>query len=98
MVVEPEVVSVVGEPEAFVLASVAVEPGVGFVAVVSVADVAGPQACVDIPVPFDVLGPVSLVLVAVDSSGHPQVPCLSQWRSLCQLFQFCCSRLLGILS
>ena len=72
MVVEPEVVSVVGEPEAFVLASVTVEPGVVFVAVVSVADVAGPQASVDIPVAFDVLLPVSVVVVEADSSGRPR--------------------------
>jgi len=67
VVVEPEVVSVFGEPEAFVLASAAVEPGV-----VSVADVAGPQACVDTPVAFDVLVPVSVFVVEVDSSGRPK--------------------------
>ena len=72
MVVEPEVVSVIDEPEAFVLVSVAVEPGIVFVAAVSVAGVAGPQACVDTPVPFDVSVPASAVVVEVDSSGHPR--------------------------
>jgi hypothetical protein len=71
LVVQPEVVSVVGEPEAFVLASAAVEPWVVFAAVVSVADVAELQAYVDIPFPFDVLIPVSVFAVGVDSSGHP---------------------------
>jgi hypothetical protein len=72
LAVEPEVASVVGEPEAFVLASVAAEPGFAFVAFVSVADVAEPQACVDIPVPFDALIPVSVFVVGVDSSGRPK--------------------------
>ena len=49
-----------------------VEPGVVFAAVVSVADAAGPQASVDIPVAFDVLLPVSVVVVEVDSSGRPK--------------------------
>ncbi len=59
----------VGEPEVFVLVSaaaglspqvvvLAVEPGVVFVAVVSVAGVAEPHASVDIAVAFDVLVPV----------------------------------------
>jgi len=72
LVVQPEVVSVIDEPEAFVLVSVAVEPGIVFVAVVSVAGVAGPQACVDIPAPFDVSAPASAVFVEVDSSGRPR--------------------------
>jgi hypothetical protein len=45
------------------------EPGVGFVAVVSVAE---PQASVDIAVAFDFLVPVSVVLVGLDNSGHPK--------------------------
>jgi hypothetical protein len=43
------------------------EPGV-----VSVADVAVPQASVDIAVAFVVLVPVSVVAVEVDSSGRPK--------------------------
>ena len=35
-------------------------------------DVAGPQASDDIPVPFAVLVPVSVVAVEVDSSGRPK--------------------------
>ena len=71
LVVEPEVVSVAAElsPGAVVLAA---EPGVVFVAVVSVADVAELQASVDIAVAFDVLVPVSVVVVEVDSSGRPK--------------------------
>ena len=71
LVVEPEVVSVAAElsPGAVVLAA---EPEVVFVAVVSVADVAEPQASVDIAVAFDVLVPVSVVVVEVDSSGRPK--------------------------
>ena len=71
LVVEPEVVSVAAElsPGAVVLAA---EPGVVFVAVVSVADVAELQASVDIAVAFDVLAPVSVVVVEVDSSGRPK--------------------------
>jgi hypothetical protein len=42
------------------------------VAVVSIADVAEPQASVDIPFAFVVLVPVSLVVVEVDSSGRPK--------------------------
>jgi hypothetical protein len=71
LVVQPEVVSVVVELQVAALASAAVEPWVAFVAVVSVSDAAGPQACVDIPHPFDVSVPVSAVVVGVDSSGHP---------------------------
>jgi hypothetical protein len=62
---EPQVVSVV-EP---VLVS---EPGVAFVAVVSVADAAGPQASADIAVAFHVLVPVFVVVVEVDSPGRPR--------------------------
>jgi hypothetical protein len=47
------------------------EPGVVFVAVVSVADVAEPQASVDIAVVFAVLAPVSVVVVEVYSPGRP---------------------------
>jgi hypothetical protein len=69
VVAEPEVfalVSVVAElsPEVVVLVS---EPGVVFVA-----DVAEPQASVDIAVVFVVLVPVSVVVVEVDSSGRPK--------------------------
>ena len=62
----PEVVSVV-ELEVS-------EPGVVFVAVVSVSDVAEPQASVDIAVAFDGLVPVSVVVVEADSSGRPKFP------------------------
>jgi len=53
------------------------EPGFGFVAVVfvalvSVADVAEPQASVDIALASDVLAPVSVVSVEVDSSERPR--------------------------
>jgi len=48
------------------------EPGVVFVAVVSVAGVAEPQASVDIAVAFHVLLPVSVVAAEVDSLGHPK--------------------------
>ena len=84
LVVEPEVVSVAAElsPGAVVLAAEpevvfvvdleVSEPGVVFVAVVSVADVAEPQASVDIAVAFVVLVPVSVVVVEFDSSGHPK--------------------------
>ena len=64
LVVEPEVV--------FVVDLEVSEPGVVFVAVVSVADVAEPQASVDIAVAFVVLVPVSVVVVEVDSSGRPR--------------------------
>jgi hypothetical protein len=49
----------------------AVEPGVFFVAVASVADAAEPQASVGIAVAFLVLVPVSLVVVEGDNSGRP---------------------------
>ena len=67
----PEVVVSAAElsPEVVVLAA---EPGVFFVAVVSVADVAEPQASVDNAVAFVVLPPVSVVVVEVDSSGRPK--------------------------
>jgi len=48
------------------------EPGVVFVAAVSVADVAEPQASVDIAVAFDGSVPVSVVVVEADSSGRPK--------------------------
>ena len=74
MVAEPEVFVLVFaaaelSPEVVVLVS---EPGVVFAAVVSVADVAEPQASVDIAVAFVVLVPVSVVVVEVDSSGRPK--------------------------
>ena len=61
-----EVVVLAAEP---VLIS---ESGVVFVAVVSVADVAEPQASVDIAVAFAVSVPVSAVVVEVDNSGRPR--------------------------
>ena len=72
-VVAPEV----DEPRVvFVVALEVAEPGVVFVgivfvALVSVADVAEPQASVDIALVFAVLVPVSVVVVEVDSSGRP---------------------------
>ncbi len=71
-VVEPDVAPAVDEPEAFALAAGAAEPDAVFAAVVSAADVAGPQACVDIPVPFGVSVLASPVSVEVDSSGRPR--------------------------
>jgi hypothetical protein len=47
------------------------EPGVVFVAAVSVADVAEPQASADIAVAFAVLAPVSAVVVEVYSPERP---------------------------
>jgi hypothetical protein len=74
VVAEPDVFALVFavaelSPEVVVLAA---EPEVVFVAAVSVADVAEPQASVDIAVAFDVLVPVSVVVVEVDSSGRPK--------------------------
>jgi hypothetical protein len=60
-VVEPEAVSA-GDLEDS-------EPGVVFAA-----DVSEPQACADIPAPFDVLPLVSVVVAEVDSSGRPKFP------------------------
>ncbi len=48
------------------------EPEIVFVAVVFVADVAELRVSVDIAVVFAVLVPVSVVVVEVDSSGHPK--------------------------
>jgi hypothetical protein len=45
---------------------------VGPEAVVWSADVAEPQASVDIVVSFDTSGPVSVAVVEVDSSGYPR--------------------------
>ena len=68
----PEVVVLAAEPAVVSVVDLEVsEPGVVFVAVVSLADVAEPQASVYIAVPFDVLVPVSVVVVEVDSSGRP---------------------------
>jgi hypothetical protein len=72
LVVEPGVVFVVEPEVVFVVDLEVSEPGVVFVAVVSVADVAEPQASVDIAVAFVVLVPVSVVVVEVDSSGRPK--------------------------
>ncbi len=60
----------VAEPEAVSVAVVSVaEPEAVSVAVVSAAE---PQASVDIAVAFDSLVPVSVVVVEVDSPGHPR--------------------------
>jgi hypothetical protein len=81
VVAEPEVViSAVAASGPEVVSAVDLEvsePGVVFVGIlfvafVSVADVAEPQASVDIAVAFDFLVPVSVVLVEVDSSGRPK--------------------------
>jgi hypothetical protein len=48
--------------------------GILFAAFVSVADVAEPQASVDIALAFDVLVPVSVFAVEVGSSGRPKFP------------------------
>jgi hypothetical protein len=48
------------------------EPGVVFVALLSIADVAEPQASVDTALAFDVLVPVFVVAVEVDISGRPR--------------------------
>jgi hypothetical protein len=74
VVAEPEVFALVFavaelSPEVVVLV---VEPEVVSVAVVSIADVAEPQASVDIPVAFDVLVPLSAFAVEVDSPGRPK--------------------------
>jgi hypothetical protein len=68
---------VVAEPEVFALVSVVVEPEVVFVVDLEVSElgvvfVSEPQASVDIAVAFVVLVPVSVVVVEVDSSGHPK--------------------------
>ena len=79
---------VIADPEAFALGSAAAELSHGVVgglivglavvssigepAAVSVADAAEHQACVDIPVAFDVSIPVSLLLTGADSAGHPR--------------------------
>jgi hypothetical protein len=78
----PEVVSAVVEPSPEVAAAAELSPEVVFVVVelsaevvsvaaVFVADVAEPQASVDIAVVFVVLVPFSVVVVEVDSSGRP---------------------------
>jgi hypothetical protein len=69
----PEVVVLAAEPEVVFVVDLEVsEPGVVFVAVVSIADVAEPQTSVDIVVAFVVLVPVSAVVVEVDRSGPPK--------------------------
>jgi hypothetical protein len=74
----PGAVVLAAEPEVVFVVDLQVsEPGVVFVAVVSVAlvfvaVVAEPQASVDIAVAFHVLLPVSVVGVEVDSLGHPK--------------------------
>jgi hypothetical protein len=66
---EPGVVPVAADFSPEVVVWVAA-PEVVFVAVVSGADVAEPQASVDIAVAFVVSVPVSVVVVEVDSSGR----------------------------
>jgi hypothetical protein len=70
--VENAVVGVAVFAFVFVVEPEVSEPGVVFAALVSVADVAEPQASDDIALAFDVLVPVSVVLVEVDSSGRPR--------------------------
>jgi len=88
LLVVAEVLSEVAEPEVDVVAVlippgvaapvvesavvVVAEPGVVFVSLVSVADVVEPQASFDIALAFDVLVPVSVVAVGVDSSECPR--------------------------
>jgi hypothetical protein len=55
-----------------VVVSEVADPAVVFVAVASAADVAGPRASVDIALVFDVLVPVSVAAVEVDSSARPR--------------------------
>ena len=72
VVFEPEAVF---EPESIFEPEVVFEPRDIFepeVAFVVSADVAGPQASVDIAIAFAVLVPVSGVVVEADSSGHPK--------------------------
>ena len=71
-VAEPSPEVVVLAAELFVAEPEVSEPGVVFVAAVSVADVAEPQASVDIAVAFDGSVPVSVVVVEADSSGRPK--------------------------
>jgi hypothetical protein len=73
-VAEPSPGVVVLAAELFVVELEVSEPGVVSVAVVSVSDVAEPQASVDIAVAFDGLVPVSVVVAEVDSSGCPKFP------------------------
>jgi hypothetical protein len=79
---------VIDEPDSFGLGSAAAERSHAVVgglsvelsvaslsgepAAVSVADAVEPQACVGIPVAFDVSVPVSLLSFGADSSGHPR--------------------------
>ena len=76
LVAEPSQVVVVlaAEPEAVFVVDLGVssELGVAFVAVVSVADVAEPQAFAGIAVAFVVLVPAAVVVVEVDSPGLPR--------------------------
>jgi hypothetical protein len=72
VVAEPSPEVVVLAAEHFVAEPEVSEPGVVFVAVVSVADVAELQASVDIAVVFVVLVPVSVVAVELYSSGCPK--------------------------
>ncbi len=62
----------VAEPAVDVVAAVAVDPEVVFVAVVSIADVAEPQASVDIAVVFVVLMPACVLVFEVDIPGPPR--------------------------
>ena len=75
-VADPEVENAVVEVAVFAFVFVVElevsEPGVVFAALVSVADVAEPQASADIALAFDVLVPVSVVAVEVYSPGRPR--------------------------
>jgi hypothetical protein len=69
----PEVVVLAAEPEVVSVVDLGVfESEAVFVVVVSLADVAEPQASVDIAVAFAVSAPVSAVVVEVDNSGRPR--------------------------
>jgi hypothetical protein len=68
----PVVVVLAAEPEVVSVVDLGVsESEAVFVVVVSVADVAEPQASVGIAVASVVLAPASAVVAEVDSSGHP---------------------------
>jgi len=69
---------VVAGPEVFFVLDLSVPEPVGvfvaavFVVPVSVADISGHRAFVDIALAFDISVPVSVVAAEVDSSGHPR--------------------------
>ena len=73
-VADPVVAAVVAEPVVVFVVLVFVAEPVVFAALVSAADVAEPQASVDIAVAFDVLVPVSGIAAGVYSPGRPRFP------------------------